>query len=377
MEITKVRIHQYDIPLHEPFVTALKPIPELERVLVEVETDAGLVGLGEGAPAYEVTGETQQSTAAVLKEILAPLLVGEDPLALDRHRERMWGLVDGAPAAHAALEVALQDLRGKAADLPLYRLLGGHAEEPVIEAPKVLSIKEPAEMAAAAAAAVEAGYGQIKIKVGGDPATDVQRVRAVEEAVPGDVSLKADANQGWGDAKTALSALRGMADAIDVIEQPVDADNVDDLSALRRRVDVPVMPDESVESPADAVELIGREAGDVYNIKLMKAGGLAESVRLNAVAEAAGRPTQVGSMVEGHVGTAAGVHFALSQGNVIWNEMVGPFMTETGVCDLQADRPRIEVTGPGLGVELDRDALAALRTDEVVIDGRGRGARSR
>jgi L-alanine-DL-glutamate epimerase-like enolase superfamily enzyme len=368
MQIDRVTVHQYDIPLEEPFVTALKPIPELERVLVEVETDTGLTGWGEGAPAYEVTGETQRSTAAVIEDVLAPLVVGENPLDVERVVGEMRALVDGSPAAHAGIEIALQDLRGKAAGMPLYRLLGGSATDPIIDVPKVLSIKEPEEMAADAAAAVEEGYEQIKIKVGGDPETDVQRVRGIAEAVPASVSLKADANQGWGDAKTALRALRGVGEHLDVIEQPVDKETVADLATLRDRVDVPVMPDESVETATDCVDLVRRGAGDIFNIKLMKTGGIGEAVRLNAVAEADGRPTQLGSMVEGGVGTAAGVHFVLALENVIWNEMVGPFMTTANVTDLEFAVPEIHVDGPGLGVEVDRDALADLRTDRAVVE---------
>lgn len=368
MQIERVTIHQYDIPLEEPFVTALKPIPELERVLVEVETDVGIVGVGEGSPAYEVTGETQRSTAAVLEDVLAPLVVDKDPLAIERRVTEMWGLVDGAASAHAAIELALQDIRGKHAGMPLYQLLGGHAEDPVIAAPKVLSIKSPEEMGEDAAEAVEEGYDQIKIKVGGDPETDIKRVREIDEAVPDSVSLKADANQGWGDAKTALTALRKIGELLDVIEQPVAEDNIQDLVFLRQKLDVPVMPDESVHSPADASELIERGAGDVYNIKLMKTGGITTAARLNAVAEADGRSTQLGSMVEGEVGTAAGVHFVAAFDNVIWNEMVGPFMTTDGVTDLETDCPQIRVGGPGIGVTLDQGRLADLRSDRIVIE---------
>lgn len=368
MRIDRITIHRYEIPLEEPFVTALKPIPELERVLVEVETDEGVVGLGEGAPAYEVTGETQGSTAAVLEQVLAPLVLGENPLDVERVRRKMWSIVDGSPSAHAAVEIALQDIRGKEAEMPLYRLLGGFAEQPVLEAPKVLSIKTPEEMGVDAAEAVEQGYRQIKIKVGQDPQQDIERVRVIHERVPDSISLKVDANQGWSDAKTALRALRGMADWIDVIEQPVSNHNVDDLVYLRDHLDVPVMPDESVESPADCVALVRRGGGDIFNIKLMKTGGVSEAIRLNAVAEADNRPTQVGSMVEGHVGTAAGVHFALAFENVIWNEMVGPFMTTRGITNLEFDRPRIRVRGPGLGLKIDRDELAELRSQRVVVD---------
>lgn len=198
--------------MHEPFVTALKPIPELERVLVEVETDTGVVGLGEGAPAYEVTGETQRSTAAVLEDVLAPLVIGENPLNIERVRRQMWDLVDGSPAAHAAIEIALQDIRGKQSDLPLYQLLGGNTEEPSLEAPSVLSIKSPEEMADDAEQAVEAGYRKLKIKVGDDPETDIERVRAIHERVPDAIGLKADANQGCDDAKTALTAISEISE---------------------------------------------------------------------------------------------------------------------------------------------------------------------
>jgi L-alanine-DL-glutamate epimerase-like enolase superfamily enzyme len=288
-----------------------------------------------------------------------------------RHVERVVGemrsLVDGSPTAHAAIETALHDIRGKHAGMPLYELLGGHAEEPTVEVPAVLSLKPPEEMAADAAAAVEAGYRQIKIKVGGDPGTDAQRVRAIDEAVPDSVSLKADANQGWGDAKTALAALRPVADRLDVIEQPVEKENVADLVTLRERLDLPVMPDESVETASDCSALVKRGAGDIFNIKLMKSGGIREAARLNAVAAADGRPTQLGSMVEGHVGTAAGVHFVLAYENVVWNEMVGPFMTTTGITDLEFEEPEITVGGPGLGVEVDRDVLDELADEHSVI----------
>lgn len=368
MQIERVTIHQYEIPLEEPFITALKPIPELERVLVEVETDDGIIGLGEGAPAYEVTGETQGSTAAVLEDVLAPLVLEENPIAIERVVRKMWNLVDGAPAAHTAIETALQDIRGKYADMPVYELLGGDANEPSLDVPKVLSIKSPEEMAADAVDAVNEGYNQIKIKVGKKPETDIARVRTIAERVPEDISLKADANQGWGDAKTAIRALSGMDDLLDVIEQPVSKHNGGDLALLRDRVDVPVMPDESVETANDALDLIRKEAGDIFNIKLMKTGGITRAVRLNAVAEADNRPVQIGSMVEGHVGTAAGVHFAAAFDNVIWNEMVGPFMTTDGVTDLQFDLPRILADGPGLGVSVDRNRLAELRSETVVVE---------
>lgn len=368
MQIRSITIHQFDVPLEEPFETALDPIPELERILVEVETDTGIVGVGEGAPLYQATGETQRSTAAILETVLAPMLVGTDPRSIERAVARMNDAVAGAPSARAAIDIALQDVRGKHAGMPLYELLGGYANDPAVKTPFVLSMKSSGEMAADAAAAVENGHDQIKIKVGDRPANDVERVQAVAEAVPEHVSLKADANKGWGDPKTALEALEPLQSHLDVIEQPIAKEDTDGLALLRDRLRIPVMPDESVETASDAHELIQRGAGDMFNIKLMKAGGITGAVRLNAVAEAANRPTQLGSMLEGHVGTAAGAHFVAAFENVVWNEMVTPFLTTDGITDLEFDRPWIEPSGDGLGVTIDRDRLADARTEKTVVE---------
>lgn len=363
MQITRITVHRYDVPLEEPFVTALRPVPELERVLVEVETDDGIVGYGEGAPGPKVTGETQTSVASAIETQLGPRVLGADPLSIERFCERLDSTLAEAPTAKAALEIAAHDIRGKAADQPLYKVLGGYADEPTLEAPAVLSLKAPSEMAADAAEAVEAGYRQLKIKLGEEPDLDVDRVTAIQQSVPHEVSLKVDANQGWHDAKTALRALRPIEGAVDVVEQPVDEERIDDLVFLREALDVPIMPDESLWNADDALELVRRGAGDVYNIKLMKTGGILEADQINAIAETAGRSTQIGSMVEGHVGTAAGVHFALAHENVIWNEMVGPFMADDGITDLKFETPRIVADGPGLGVEIDRDTLSRLRVE--------------
>lgn len=363
MEIEGIAITQFDIPLEEPFVTALRPVPKLERVLIEIKTDTGLVGLGEAAPGPLVTGETQAGIADVLETMIAPALVGKNPLRTEHLVNHLWETVGEAPTAKAAADIALHDLKAKSADMPLYRLLGGHAEEPVIDVPAVLSLKQPEEMADDADAAVAKGYQRMKIKLGDDPETDIKRVRAIAEAVPDSVDLKADANQGWPDAKTALHVLRKCGKYLDIIEQPLVATDVEGLVAVREQSPVPVMPDESVWDATDALSLVKHGAGDRYNIKLMKAGGLHEAGRVNAVATANNCRTQLGSMVEGHVGTAAGAHFVLAHGNVVGNDLVGPFLTTMGITDLELDEPRIKVSGSGLGVSVDRAALADLTVD--------------
>jgi len=367
MKIARIAITQFDVPLEEPFVTALRPVPKLERVLVEVETDEGLVGVGEAAPGPLVTGETQAGITDVIETMLAPGLVGEDPLRTEHLVAKLDDLVGKVPTAKAAVDVALHDLKARAAEMPLYRLLGGDAVDSVLEVPAILSLKSPDEMVEDVTAAVEQGYRGVKIKLGDNPETDVRRVRAVANAVPDDVHLKADANQGWSDAKTALRVLQECGEHLDVIEQPLVASDIEGLVAVRDRSPVPMMPDESVWNATDALSLVRRGAGDRYNIKLMKSGGLHEAGGLNAVAAANHCPTQLGSMVEGHVGTAAGAHFVLAHSNVIGNDLVGPFLTTTGITDLSLDEPRIELDGPGLGVTIDRDVLSDLAVDRTKV----------
>lgn len=368
MQITTITLHQYSLPLAEPFVTSMRPIYDLERILVEVETDTGIVGVGEAAPAHEVTGETGRSTFVVLEDVLGPFVTGRDPLAIERLTTDMKRFVDGAPAARAGLELAFQDIRGKHAGIPLFKLFGGHGDQARITAPAVLSMQDPDVMANAAAVAVDDGYTQIKIKVGDDPREDVERITQVGAVLPDSVALKVDVNQAWGDAATTRAVLDDVDVDIAVLEQPVPPENITDLARIRDHVDVPVMPDESVKTAADASNLIRQQAGDVYNIKLMKTGGIHGAERLNAVAEAAHRPTQLGSNVEGDVGTAAGIHFVTAHDNVTMNELVGPFMTTESITDLTTTKPALTTNGPGLGINIDRDTLGKLRTQKTIIE---------
>jgi L-alanine-DL-glutamate epimerase-like enolase superfamily enzyme len=366
MIVERIVLHEYELPLVSPFSTSVRTIESLPRILVELRTDEGIAGIGECAPNYEVTGENGAGTAELVENVIAPIVVGSNPLHAEQIRNEL-SVVHGAPAAHAGVDMALCDLLAKHADLPLYQYLGGADDAPSVTVPNVVSMAAPEEMASEAARGVEAGHDQIKIKVGDDPATDERRIRAVDDAIPDEVSLKADANQGWSDAKTSLRVLSAVGDRLDAIEQPVHEDAIDDLRMVRDRTDVPVMADEPVRTPRDAMNLIKREAADMLNIKLMKAGGISPAVRLNAVAAADGRPTQLGSMLEGEVGTAAGVHYVAALDNVVWNELVGPLLTEGRFTDLSVEGPELATDGPGLGVSIDRDALASLRTNRRVV----------
>ena len=361
MRITGVEIIPIKLPLIEPFVISYGTFPNVESALVRIETDAGITGWGEGTPDAIVTGETFAGVVETLR-LLAPALIGCDP----RDRTTLMHLLDtiigGVPTAKAAIDIALHDLVGKAAGLPVWALLGGRSKE-YLTISRVVSLNSPEEMARDAARHVENGFATVKLKVGveDDVRGDIRRVAAVREAVGADIAIKIDVNQGWRTAGTAIRGTRGVA-AYDpeYVEQPVDARDLEALADVRRMSGVPIMADEAIHDAHDILRAVQLRACDLVNIKLMKSGGLLGALTLNAIAETAGYVCQVGTMVESSIASSAGLHLALALRNVHTVEMGGPIMLADDIGPMKDyyDRDRVSVPdGPGLGIEPDESKI--------------------
>jgi L-alanine-DL-glutamate epimerase-like enolase superfamily enzyme len=226
----------------------------------------------------------------------------------------------GNAAAKAAVDLALHDLVGKIYGEPVWRLLGGSFAEP-LETDFTVSIDTPEAMAEEARKLVDAGFRAIKVKVGEDPKLDVQRVKAVREAVGENVKLWIDANQGWTPQEAVWALARIAEFRVEFVEQPVSAWNLEGMRWVRERSPVPVMADESVHSPQDALLAIKLGACDYVNIKLMKAGGLLRAKEIATICKNAGIPNMIGGMVESNLSATAAVHFALSEGNVVFRDL--------------------------------------------------------
>jgi L-alanine-DL-glutamate epimerase-like enolase superfamily enzyme len=362
MKIKSIEIFGISLPLVHPFIIAYDTYYEIPSIIVRMETDDGFVGYGEAVPDEHVTGETYQSTIEVLKSHLAPVLLGENPFQIERIHEKMNAKIYGVPSAKAALDIACYDLMGKISGQPVYRLLGGPYHE-TVKVPVVLSIQEPERMAEEAKLAAEKGYSSIKIKIGHDVDMDIERVKAVRAAVGPAVQLRVDVNQGWKNVTTSLYALKRLEECgIDWIEQPILADDIDGLAEIRQKTTIPVMIDEGLHGSKELRQVIEKKAADLINIKLMKCGGLFPAVKLIYQAEMAGIRTQIGSMVESSVATAAGAHLALAKKNVLSNEMVGPFMFSRDIGNLKYDGERILLgSEPGLGIDVDQTILKSLQ----------------
>jgi L-alanine-DL-glutamate epimerase-like enolase superfamily enzyme len=260
-----------------------------------------------------VTGETAQTVINTLDKI-APKLISMCPLRIEQTVELMDSLVKENPAAKAAIDIALHDILGKTACKPLFMLMGGYRTEVLTDL--TLGIKSPKEMAKDAAKAVKKGFKALKVKVGVNPIEDAERIKMIRNAVGSKTQLRIDANQGW-TPKQAIEALNKMEKFdIQFAEQPVPAEDLKGLVEVKKNSPIPIMADESVHSPEDALCLIQAEAVDFINIKLMKSGGILKGRKIAVIAEAAGIPCMIGCMGESEIGIAAGAHLAAAIKNI-------------------------------------------------------------
>jgi L-alanine-DL-glutamate epimerase-like enolase superfamily enzyme len=362
MTISAIDVIPIRLPLREPFVIAYATYPDVLSVLVRVRTRDGAEGWGEATPDPNVTGETWGGVAETLRRDLAPVLLGRDARNREAAMLALDARVEGAPAAKAALDIALHDLVARSLGAPLWQILGGRARE-ALQISRVISMGEPAAMAAAASRHVAAGFSTLKVKVGDHdcPQLDVKRVAAVRDAVGPDIAIKVDVNQGWRSPSVAIAAIRGMAPSLPLyIEQPVLWWDLEGLAEVRRQTGAAIMIDEGCHGPRDMLRAVALRACDLVNIKLMKTGGILNAIKLNAIAETAGVAAQVGTMVESSIASAAGLHAAIAMTNVRTVEMGGPLMVSEDIGDVRTwyERDQVRVPdAPGLGIAVDPDRV--------------------
>lgn len=357
--IEQIEVYAVTLTYREPFVIAPSTTSESHNIIAKIVTDYDVVGWGESSPSKRVTGETVETVVAAFDKF-GPKLVGHCPLRIEHDFEVMDEAVAGNSAAKAAIDIALHDVLGKTAGKPLFRLIGGYRTEVLTDI--TLSLKTSKEMALDALRAVDKGFKALKVKVGVNPAEDVERVKMVREAVGNSVLLRVDANQGWTKTQ-ALEALDKMEKFdIQFVEQPVLAEDIKDLAFVRRNSPIPIMADESVHSPADALRLIRAEAADMFNIKLMKCGGILQARKIASVAEAAGLPCMVGCMSESGIGIAGAAHFAAAVRNVKFADLDSDLLLKENLVEEGGvgikDSVRVFSKYHGLGIkELDSNLL--------------------
>jgi muconate cycloisomerase len=384
VKITDIQTIPIRLPTRRVHQWASLTTPIGVYVIVKLHTDEGLVGLGEapvlkdwGGDYGKYFGETPQTTVHIINDILSPALKGQNPCRFEVIHALMERAVKGYPYAKAAIDMALYDVTGKAMQVPAYQFLGGCFRDRVSIAHS-LGLMEIENAIDEALQAESEGVKTIKLKGGVDPKRDVELVRRMRDALARQTNICLDANQGYPTPKVAVQVTKAMAEyGLLYMEQPVEG--IDRMAEVAKRVETPIMADESAWTAQDIFEIAQKKAADMISIYTTKPGGLFKAKKIAAVAEAAGLPCNVNGSVETGVGNAANIHLAASTGVVTFGCVV-PVSTpkeraKQGIAGIYyqddiineafefSDGDILVPTKPGLGIELDEDKLKHYRLD--------------
>jgi L-alanine-DL-glutamate epimerase-like enolase superfamily enzyme len=365
VRITAIRATPVAVPLRTPEIWAFGPRTGQISVLVEVDTDEGLTGIGEAAayPSVDVV-------LAALRG-LEPLVLGEDPTAVERLIKRVevvgtWHHMRNNSPALAAVDMACWDIVGKLCAQPLVTLFGGRFHD-TVEFFYYVTGQGPEELREMAGQGAKAGFSTFYLKVGSPrPEDDLERLAAVREGAGADAKIRIDANEAWSPA-AAIRILRSMEPyGLEFAEQPVSGRNHEEMAYVRSRVDVPLLANEASWTRFDQLQTIRSAAADAVSADNQMDGGLLNLKRSAGICEAAGLGVVKHSLGELGVAMAAGLHVMAATPNFIY--------ANQGYASVLADdivtRPHTYVAGrvappegPGLGVELDREKVARYAED--------------
>jgi len=310
MKITRVRAYQVDLPLHEGSYnwSGGKSVEVFDSTIVRIDTDEGVTGYGEVCPLGPAYLPAYAKGARTGVAELAPHVLGENPTALMPLNRLMESRLKGHPYAKSAIDIACWDILGQASKRPVCTLLGGRYGDdfPLYRA---ISQESPEAMADRVAGYRAEGYRKFQLKVGADPETDIERIRAVAAVMQRDDVLIADANTGWL-AHHALRVVRAVADVDVYIEQPCLT--YEECLSVRRHTDHPFVLDECV----DGIEMLARahadQAMDAVNIKISKFGGLTYARLARDLCVSLGIAVTIEDSWGGDITTSAIAHLAHS-----------------------------------------------------------------
>lgn len=339
-------------------------------VLIKVRTDSGAIGIGEcctpSGPWW--SGESVESIKLMIDDHIMPHIIGEDVYNTRGIFKAVDRKLFGNSFAKAGVEMALLDIQGKLAGIPVCDILGGKQRTSMPCSWPLATGEAQAEIEEALDWIEQRKFNRFKLKMGFmDPAKDVERACDVAKALAGKALVRADPNESWDEA-TCKWALPRMAGAgIDLIEQPMARWNLDGSARMTTAIPAALMLDESISTPQDMFRISANHAADVISVKVMKHGGLVPSRRIADIALASGVAIYMGTFLECSVGTAASMQLAATFDDLPYGgELSGPNLVAD---DIAVNRARYEdfelqlEDGDGLAVEIDDDKVEALRRD--------------
>lgn len=384
MKITSIEAFPIRLPVRRDFKWAGLREDLGGFVVVRLETEGGVIGWGEATPlpdwggaAGRRGGETQATVCSMVRDVLAPVVVGLDVSDVNAARLAMDRAAIGNSYAKLSIDIALHDAWGKVLGQPVYRLLGGKVRDSVRFA-HMVGLMGHAEAMDEALGALADGCTALQIKGGVDAERDIELIRELRREAGDGVFLRLDANQGYRTARNAIDILARLREAgADGCEQP--GANMSSMAAITARGGLPVMADESCWDAVDAMDVVANGAADWISIYLAKAGGFVGARKVSAIAETMNIPCDVNGSIESGIGNAANLHFVLSQPCVTLPSVIpvnapagshpcayaGNYYKDDVITEAMTVRDgHIFVTeAPGLGIEIDEAKLAQYRQD--------------
>jgi len=359
MKISKISVFQVDLPLHEGSYnwSGNKSVKVFDSTVVRIETDEGIIGHGEVCPLGPVYLPAYAEGARAGIQVLAPALLGQDPTQLVKLNRHMDTTLKGHPYVKSAIDMACWDILGQATGQPVSNLLGGRYGDDFLLY-RAISQEAPEAMAGKVAGYRAEGYRKFQLKVGGDPETDIERIRAVSaELQRGDV-LIADANTGWL-MHQAARVVRAVKDIDVYIEQPCET--FEECYSIRKMTDHPFVLDESIDGLPILLRANSLQAMDVVNIKISKFGGLTKARQARDLCVSLGIAMTIEDSWGGDIITAAISHLAHSTpAELLFSSTdFNSYVTISIANDApQRNNGRLAAsTAPGLGITPKMDVL--------------------
>lgn len=367
-KIDRIQVIPFGVPIRK-FADAYTGFAVSNAVLVKIFTDDGHIGFGEAcAWEPEFYGETLESVSTTIEKYIAPKIIGEDPMNINKILSIIDANVAKITCAKEGIDLALHDLVGKILNVPVYTLLGGKFRD-MIPVASEIGIDTPENMVKNAKDVLELGIKVIKIKGSDNHSLDVERIKEVRQAVGKDVELRLDPNAAW-DVNSTIKTMKLLEDCnLQLLEQPIPAWDLKGMAHIRNNIGIPLMADESIWTPQDAIRISEYGAADLLNIKIAKSCGLHLGKKIEYVAESLGLPCIVGTEIEPGISLIAKLHLAAS----MKIHPIASEFTELSLLKKNILKHNIDIidgcvkvpNGPGFGVELDEDILNECKYDHL------------
>lgn len=352
-KIKGIKVWDADLRNTKPYTIAFKTVDQVRNAFVEITLENGATGIGSGNPSEYVVGESFAQCVEALQEKNIGFLVGRDIRELNQLTFEVWQRFPANPSARAALDIALYDAFTKYIDVPLVRFLGQKIRS--LPTSNTIGIMNVEETIKEAQDFIQRGFKILKIKLGKDLDEDIERLEKLREIIGNDVIIRIDANQGYSKEQTVDFYRRTRHLDIELIEQPLPAKAIPEMKSLPDEIKSKIAADESLLTPTDALTLVTPPlASGIFNIKLMKCGGISQALKIANIAQQANVDLFWGCNDESIVSITAALHVAFACSNTkyidldgsldLGNDVVkGGFILRDGVMYC-SDRP-------GLGVE--------------------------